>query len=91
MTMRGQRTIRVVGVVQGVYFRASAREEAWRLGLAGVARNEADGSVQIEVEGDEAALETFVGWCRVGPPTARVERVEVRSGEPVGHQGFTIG
>ena len=89
--MTGQRTVRVYGRVQGVSFRAAARAEARRLGLTGFARNERDGSVWMEVEGDEAALERFVGWCRVGPPAARVERVEVEAGAPKGYQGFAVG
>ena len=88
--MSGRRTIRVSGRVQGVYFRASARDRARLLGLAGIARNDPDGSVFVEVEGDEQALERFVAWCHHGPPDARVERVEVTEGEPVGHVGFTV-
>ncbi len=88
--MTGHRAIRVYGRVQGVGFRASARGEATRLGLAGFARNEADGSVAIEVEGDEAALEAFVAWCRVGPLGAQVDRIEVESGGRVGRVGFVI-
>ena len=88
--MTQRRTIRVFGRVQGVFFRASARDQARRLGLAGFARNEPDGSVFIEVEGDEQALERFVAWCHYGPPDARVERVEVTEGEPIGHVGFTV-
>jgi len=85
------RSIRVHGLVQGVFFRASAREEAIRLGLAGFARNEPDGSVLIEVEGEEDALDAFVAWCRRGPPRARVERVDVSAGEIRGATGFTTG
>lgn len=88
--MTGQRTIRIFGRVQGVFFRASAREEARRLGLAGFARNEPDGSVLIEAEGDEPALERFVAWCRQGPPGARVERLDVEHGDPRGHLAFTV-
>lgn len=88
--MIGQRTIRISGHVQGVFFRASAREEARRLGLAGFARNEPDGSVLIEAEGVEAALERFVSWCRQGPPGSRVERVDVEHGEARGHADFTV-
>lgn len=92
--MVGRRTIRVEGRVQGVGFRAGAAREARRLGLAGFARNEADGSVAIEVEGEAAALEAFVAWCRVGPSAARVERVEVAvavvAGEPNRWTAFAI-
>ncbi|MDP9365793.1 MAG: acylphosphatase [Chloroflexota bacterium] len=89
--MTGHRAIRVHGRVQGVGFRASARREAARLGLAGFARNEPDGSVAIAVEGDEAALEAFVAWCRVGAPGAWVDRIEVESAKPEGHTGFVVG
>ena len=88
--MSGHRTIRVVGQVQGVYFRASARREARRLNLTGYARNEPGGSVLIEVEGDEPALDRFVAWCHQGPPGARVERVDVRAGAPVGYRDFAV-
>ena len=88
--MGGHRRIRVYGRVQGVAFRAGARQEAARLGLAGFARNEPDGTVSIEAEGDAAALDAFVAWCRVGSPAARVDRIEVEADEPVGHRGFAV-
>lgn len=81
-------TIRVHGLVQGVNYRQSARQEAKRLGLTGFARNEPDGTVLIEVEGDPAAIEQFVAWCRIGPPHARVERIETQPGPVVGYTGF---
>jgi len=84
------RTIRVVGHVQGVYFRASARAEARRLGLTGFARNEPDGSVYIEVEGEPAALARFVAWCGVGPARARVESLAVEVGQARGYANFTV-
>lgn len=82
------RIIHVTGHVQGVFFRASARDEARRLGLAGWARNEPDGSVRIEVEGDPSALDQFIAWCRIGPPRARVKHVAVEMGQVQGHTGF---
>jgi acylphosphatase len=85
------RAIRAHGLVQGVYFRASARAEARRLGLTGFARNEPDGSVRIEVEGDPAAVDRFLAWCRHGPPGARVDRLDVEEGEPRGYAAFTTG
>lgn len=72
--------IRVTGKVQGVYYRASALEEARSLGLAGFVRNEPDGSVYLEAEGEEEALYQLVAWCKKGPPRARVDQVVVNEG-----------
>lgn len=69
--------IRVYGKVQGVFFRESARGEARKLGLNGFARNEADESVYIEVEGGEEELKKFVDWCRKGPEMAEVKSIEI--------------
>jgi acylphosphatase len=74
----------VTGRVQGVWFRASARECALALGLAGDARNLSDGRVEIHAEGTPAAIESFLAWCAEGPSGARVDSVEVEDQEPVG-------
>jgi acylphosphatase len=74
--------------VQGVNYRATARREALRLGLAGWARNEPDGSVLIDVEGEPAAVQTFLDWCSAGPPGARVDAIETAPAAPAGHEGF---
>jgi acylphosphatase len=66
----------VFGKVQGVYFRHSTRLEAERLGLRGLTRNLADGSVEVIAQGAPAALETLRIWLQHGPPQARVARVE---------------
>jgi len=70
--------IKVFGRVQGVFFRYSAQRKIKELGIKGFARNEPDGSVYIEVEGEEAQLKEFVEWCHKGPPLAHVDRVEVQ-------------
>lgn len=69
--------IKIYGLVQGIFFRATAREEAERLNITGFARNEPDGSVYIEAEGDIENLDKFVTWCHKGPSLAQVEKVEV--------------
>jgi acylphosphatase len=69
-------SIKIYGRVQGVGFRYAAYEGMKRLGLEGLRRNELDGSVYIEAEGDEAALKEFLAWCHKGPELAKVERVE---------------
>lgn len=83
-------SIRVTGKVQGVFFRASTREEAQRLGLRGWVRNEPDGTVRIEAEGDEQALDQLVAWCQHGPAQAQVNDVTVQAGEVEHCAGFRV-
>ena len=66
----------VRGRVQGVFFRASTRNEALRLGLAGQARNLADGNVEVIASGSDDALAALERWLAIGPPSAHVMRVE---------------
>ncbi|MCR4306035.1 MAG: acylphosphatase [Candidatus Daviesbacteria bacterium] len=68
--------INVYGLVQGVFFRASAKEEADKLNLTGFAKNMPDGSVYIEAEGEENNLEKFIKWCSNGPMMAQVDKIE---------------
>jgi acylphosphatase len=67
----------VHGDVQGVWYRGSMQREARRLGVGGWVRNNFDGTVEAELEGDPAAVEALVAWSRHGPSLARVTRVEV--------------
>lgn len=89
-----QTTIRkravVTGMVQGVGYRWSAREEARRLGVAGWARNRSDGSVEVEVEGDAASVDRMLDWLRAGPPGSAVEKVRVSDAVPDGDDAFRI-
>lgn len=78
----------VTGRVQGVSFRWYTEEQARRLGVAGWVRNEPDGSVLVHAEGDDAAVDALVAWCREGPPLARVRDVAVREAAPIGATGF---
>jgi acylphosphatase len=75
--MRLGRHYFVTGRVQGVGFRYFTRAEARREGLHGWVRNAADGGVEIAAEGDRDALDRFERAVRRGPPSARVEQVEV--------------
>ena len=67
----------VRGRVQGVAFRAYARDEARRLALTGFVMNRADAAVEGEVQGDSRAVEAFADWLRQGPPSARVDEVRI--------------
>ncbi len=65
----------IKGTVQGVFFRASAQQEARKLDLTGFVRNLPDGSVELEAQGDADEVDKLLDWCWVGPPEAEVTRV----------------
>lgn len=73
--------IRVSGKVQGVFFRASAKEQADHLGVNGFVRNEPNGDVYIEAEGEEDSLKSFLMWCARGPGRSRVEKISSEESE----------
>ena len=84
------RSIRVRGRVQGVRFRVSAQGEADRFGLHGYVRNESDGTVYIEIEGESDAIDAFVVWCRKGPMFAHVTHVDVQGGQVCDMRDFEV-
>lgn len=84
------RRLVIHGHVQGVFFRAGARERALSLGIAGWSRNNADGSVEIHAEGRVDALQAFERWCARGPDVARVDAVDVQEAPMEGCTGFTV-
>lgn len=70
--------ITVSGRVQGVFFRASARETAVKLGLLGWVRNLSDGRVEAVFEGEEGPLFSILEWCRQGPPGSLPDGIDFR-------------
>ncbi len=68
----------VHGLVQGVSFRHYTCRRAQELGVTGWVRNLPDGSVEGLFEGDASAVNALVDWCRTGPPSAVVDRIEIR-------------
>lgn len=64
--------------MQGVFFRATARDIARSLGIGGWVRNRPDGKVELVVEGDEEKVEKMITWCRKGPPGALVTDIKVK-------------
>lgn len=73
-------TITVTGRVQGVGFRYALRAEAQRLGTRGWVRNRRDGAVEAFVAGDPDVVEGVIAWAHDGPPSARVDDVDVVEG-----------
>lgn len=79
----------VRGHVQGVFFRASTRERALKLGIAGYAKNLPDGRVEVLAGGSSEALDALQEWLQRGPPSARVEDVAREEMPEHALQGFT--
>jgi acylphosphatase len=84
------REVAVFGRVQGVFFRATCKEEAERSGASGWARNESDGSVRALFEGPTKAVESMLDWCGRGPSGAVVDRTQVVERKPSGVHGFSL-
>jgi acylphosphatase len=84
--------IKVFGKVQGVGFRYYTQQKAQQLGLKGWVRNEMDGSVEIEAEGDEMSLAELISFIKKGAsPRGRVDKIQVVEKEPKeSERKFTI-
>lgn len=85
-----RRRVIVHGLVQGVGFRYFAQLEAARLGVTGYARNRMNGTVEVEVEGPESAVDGMLGWLSAGPPSAEVDSLQVTAVPTQGDTGFAI-
>ena len=68
----------ISGLVQGVFFRANTRDRARSLGLKGWVKNRSDGKVEGLFEGEEGAVKSIIEFCKQGPSSAMVEKVEVK-------------
>ncbi len=77
MGERKKARLTITGKVQGVFFRDFAKQNANKLSLGGYVKNKKDGSVEIEVEGDELNLNKFLKLCKTGPMMAKVDDVKV--------------
>lgn len=67
--------IEIIGKVQGVFYRVSAKQQADKLGLTGFVQNQPEGSVYIEVQGSQKSLDTFTSWCQQGSKYASVNKI----------------
>jgi acylphosphatase len=67
----------ISGRVQGVWYRASTKQQAERLGVTGWVKNTPDGRVEAVFYGDEKKIKEMISWCHQGPPNAAVTSVDV--------------
>jgi len=82
--------IKISGTVQGVFFRASTKAVADQLSIKGIIKNQEDGSVYIEAEGNAYSLEMFLDWCNEGPEKAVVDNVIQSESELKNYRNFEI-
>ena len=72
----------IKGKVQGVYYRASAKEVADRLRVTGWIKNTREGHVEVLASGSEEDVRRFATWCKRGPERADVsEVIELGTGD----------
>jgi len=82
--------ITVFGRVHGVGYRYSALHKARELSITGFVKNQYDGTVFIEAEGQEENLDQFILWCQQGPSFARVEKLSKTIGTLKGYSSFSV-
>ena len=86
------KTVRLTikGKVQGVFYRATAKDVADLTGVKGWVKNLPNDNVEIMATATEETLQKFINWCRQGPPRAKVENVIVKELELQEFNGFRI-
>mgnify|MGYP002725734968 CR=1 FL=1 len=82
--------VKIIGRVQGVWFRDTTQRKAAELGVRGCVRNEPDGSVAAEFHADDAVMAEMLDWCWIGSPNSKVERVDVNDCDDPAPEGFNI-
>jgi len=78
------------GRVQGVGFRYYVKQKADSLGISGFVKNQPDGSVYSEAEGEAEQLDLFIHFCQKGPSFARVDNVSIQHCPYQEMHGFVI-
>lgn len=78
------------GKVQGVYFRASAKDVADEIGITGTVKNTAEGDVEIVATGSDDQLQKFIEWCKLGPKRAIVTNVQITNVEEKNFKNFEV-
>jgi len=83
-------TVKVEGLVQGVFYRAWTYDTARSLGLDGWVRNASDGSVEAVFSGPPAQVEAMLRRCADGPPHAKVTAVTITDEGGAPPSGFKV-
>lgn len=83
--------IKVYGHVQGVGFRYYTQQHAVRHNIKGWVKNNPDGTVEIDAEGEDHDMDRFVRELKKGSMHAKVEKVAFEERSEIGtHFSFRI-
>jgi acylphosphatase len=80
----------ISGKVQGVFFRASAKDVADEIGLTGWVKNTKEGDVEIKANGSDDQLQKFMEWCKIGPRRAVVTNLQVKNIDEENFKSFEV-
>ena len=79
--MNKQVHVKISGKVQGVWFRASTKQQAEQIGITGWVRNTSDGKVEAVFQGTKDQIDEMIRWCHQGPTLSHVEHIEITDNE----------
>ncbi len=80
----------IKGKVQGVFYRATAKKIADKIGVTGWIKNTKDDDVEAIAKGKQEQLKEFINWCKQGPAKAEVEDVIVTEQKEMSFIDFKI-
>jgi acylphosphatase len=80
----------IEGKVQGVFFRATAKDIADEIGITGWVKNTEEGNVEIMASANDEQLQNFIAWCKVGPRRAIVTNIKVTNTEDGNFKSFEV-
>ena len=82
--------LKISGKVQGVFFRATAKEIASLHKISGWIKNTYEDNVEALITGEKEDVEKFIVWCKHGPEKANVKNVTITNIELQMFEGFEV-
>lgn len=68
----------ILGIVQGIFFRAFVKENAEKYNVKGFVRNLEDGRVEVFLEGNIDDVDKMIEICKTGPKHSQIKDVEIK-------------
>jgi acylphosphatase len=80
----------IKGKVQGVFYRATAKDIAEKTGVKGWIKNTESGDVEAVVTGTKELVNEFTEWCKKGSTLAKVSEVNITEREAEDFEEFVV-